>query len=277
MTTFQVVLDSIFRILSAVIPFSYSWAAKMEEHFLHFTSKVELDYLTTLIVSIAFLIYFRFDWLGLLSAFAKTLIQPKSIKTENRTLDQEILIFLTLVSVPVILIHHWFAPMIAEVEFLNSPIADGILFLVSFGVLRFSYRWNRRIRGLNHLRTIDVAPIILTSLLALHPVFPFALVFWFGMSLTNYHYDAIFKYSMLLLGMRSFAHLLNLAGQVGLRESIESVGALNVIAIAAVGFTILWMTIENLQKNLSENTLKSFQWLSILASVSSFALYFLKN
>ncbi len=277
MSTFQVILDSIFRILSGVIPFSYPWASQLEEHFLHFTSKVEVDYLTTLVLCIAFFIYFRFDWLGMLSAFAKTIMQPKSIKPENRTLDQEVLIFLTAISIPTILIHHWLSPIIAEIEILNSPITYGILFLVSFGVLRFSYRWNRRVRGLNHLRIMDAVPIILVSLLSVHPVFTFAFVFWVGFSLTNYHYDAIFKYSMLLLGIRSLVHLFSLMGSVTLRSALETVGHLNAIACVVVSFAIIWMTIENLQKNLSENTLRSFQWFSIFASLSCFVLYFLRG
>ena len=277
MTTFQVILDSILRALSGVIPFSYSWANQLEEHFLHFSSKVELDYLVTLITCIAFLIYFRFDWLGLISAFAKTIFQPKSIKNENRSLDQEIFIFLSLISLPIIFIHHWISPLLSEIAFLNSPISYGVLFLVSFGLLQFSYRWNRRIRGLNHLRTIDAIPIILISMLSLHPVFSFALVLWVGFSITNFHYDAIFKYSMLLLGIRSLVHLLHLMTSITLGEAIASIGHLNSIAISVVSFTFIWMSIEHLQKNLNENTFRWFQWFSVFAALSSFALYFLKG
>ena len=277
MSTFQVIIDSILRVLSGVIPFSYSWASQLEEHFLHFSSKIEIDYLVTLILCASFLIYFRFDWLGVISAFMKTIVQPKSIKSENRTLDQEVLIFLSAISIPNILIHHWLSPLIADVEFLNTPISDGILFLVSFGLLRFAAGWNRRVRGLNHLRSIDVIPIVLISILSIHPVFSLALVLWVGFCLTNYHYDAIFKYSMMLLGIRSFAHLFKMMGSVTISGALESVGHLNAIAMVVVCFTIIWMTIEHLQKNLSENTLRSFQWLSIFASLSSFALHFLKG
>lgn len=277
MTTFQVIIDSILRLLSGVLPFSYSWAAQLEEHFLQFSDKLEIEYLITMILSVGFLIYFRFDWLGLLSALAKTIIQPSSIKKENRTLDQEVLIFLTAISVPSILLRHWLAPLVAETEFLNSLITYGVLFLINWGLLRFAFRWNRRVRGLNHLRTIDVIPVILVSILSAHPVFPFAMVLWVGLSLTNYHYDAIFKYSMLLLGIRSFCHLFNMMGSMSISSAMESIGHLNAIAVIVVCFTILWMTIENLQKNLSENTFRSFQWLSIFASLSSFGLYFLKG
>ena len=62
-------------------------------------------------------------------------IQPSSIKKENRTLDQEVLIFLTAISVPSILLRHWLAPLVAETEFLNSLITYGVLFLINWGLL----------------------------------------------------------------------------------------------------------------------------------------------
>ena len=277
MTTFHIIIDSVFRVLSGVVPLSYGWASQLEEHFLHFSSKMEMDYLITLILSIAFFVYFRFDWLGLISAIAKTILKPKSITQTHRTLDQEVVLFLTTVSLPLILLHHWISPLIAEVEFLSSPIVYGILFLVSVGLLRFAFRWNKRTKGLNHLRTIDALPILLVSLLSLHPAFPFALVFWLGLSLTNYHYDAVFKYSMLLLGIQSFVHLFGMMGSMNLSGVLESVGHLNAIAATVVAFTFLWMTIDHLQKNLSENTFRSAQWFNVTAAVISFALLFLKG
>jgi len=277
MTTFHVIIDSIFRVLSGVVPLSYGWASQIEDHILHFNSKIEMDYLITLILSVAFFVYFRFDWLGLISAVAKTMINPKSIAKANRTLDQEVILFLGCISVPLLLLRHWISPLIAEVEILSSPIVYGVLFLLSIGFLQFASRWNKRTKGLNHLRTIDALPILLVSLLSLHPAFPFALVFWLGLSLTNYHYDAVFKYSMLLLGVQSFAHLFHLMGSVSLGGTLEVVGHLNAIAATVVAFTFLWMTIDHLQKNLSENSFRSAQWFSFVAAVSSFALHFLKG
>jgi hypothetical protein len=277
MTTFQVIIDSIIRVLSGIIPFSASWASQFEDYFLNFTTRIEIDYLVTLILSVALAIYFRFDWLGLISALVKTIFKPTSIQREHRTLDQEVLIFLASISIPALLLHHWIAPLVTEVELLHTPIAYGILSLISFAILRFASRWNRRIRGLNHLRTIDAIPIILMSILSAHPAFPLAFVFWIGFSLTNYHYDAIFKYSMMLLGIRSFAHFFHLSESVAFKEALDTVGFLNSVAVIVVCFTIVWMVIDHLQKSLSENTLRSFQWLSIFASISSFVLHFLKG
>jgi len=236
-----------------------------------------MDYLITLVSSIAFFVYFRFDWLGLLSAVAKTILKPKSIAQVHRTLDQEVMLFLLMVSLPLLLLRHWVAPLISEVEILSSPIVYGILFLVSVALLRFASRWNKRTKGLNHLRTIDALPILLVSLLSLHPAFPFALVFWLGFSLTNYHYDAVFKYSMMLLGVQSFVHLFSLMGATGLGGILESLGHLNVIAAIVIAFTFLWIIIDHLQNNFSENTFRSAQWFSFFAAVISFALHFLKG
>jgi len=278
MTTFQVIIDSFFRMLSGVLPFSYAWISQIDEHFLHFTSKPEMDYLVTLILSLSFLVYFRYDWLGLISSFIKTVLQPKSILSPNRTLDQEIMLFLVSVSLPLILLKHWISPWIAENEILLSPIAYGIFFLINIALLRFASRWNKRIKGLNHLRLMDAFPVLMISLLSLHPAFPIALVFWLGFSLTNYHYEAVYKYSMMLLGIQSIAHLSTFVGKESLKTVLESVGYLNSIAVVVVLFSILWwMILEHLQNNLNESTFRSAQWFNALAAILSFAFFALKG
>lgn len=278
MTTFQVIIDAILRVISGVIPFSYAWANQIAEHFLEFQTKPELDYLASLILCIAFLLFFRFDWLGLVSALMKTITQPASMKKDLRTLDQEVLIFLTAVSIPVALIRNLGAHWMHDLESLKSPIAYGILFLITAGLLRFAHRWNKRTKGLNHLRLIDVVPLILLSILSIHPAFPLPFVFWVGLAITNYHYEAVFKYSMLLLGVQSIIHFFTLDGGLGFGTSMAAVGYLNGVAALVVMFSIVWwMILENLQKSMSENSFKSYQWFHILAAIGSFAFHFLKG
>lgn len=277
MTTFQVIIDSILRALSGVIPLSYAWASRMEEHFLHFSSKLEVEFLMTLVLGITFLVYFRFDWLGLFTGGVKLITQPRSFRPENRTLDQEVVLFLAAVSIPLLLLRYWLFPAVESSEFFSSPITYGVLFVGAAGMLRFAFRWNKRIKGLNHLRVFDATTVFLVSLLSLHPAFPLALVFWLGLSVVNFHYEAIFKYSMLLLGIQVFAHLIQLLGDVSMQGAFRAMGILNGVAAVVVAFTVLWMTIENLQKNMSENTFRSFQWLNVIAAFSSFALHFLKG
>lgn len=278
MTTFQVIIDSILRVISGIIPVSYPWASEISGHFLNFSSKPELEYLSTLVLSIVFVLYFRFDWLGLLSALLKTVTQPASLKKDVRTLDQEVLIFLTLVTIPVTLIRKLAMPWIEGESALLTPIAYGVLFFVIAGLLRFSYRWNKRIKGLNHLRILDTVPLILVSILSIHPAFPLALVFWLGFALTNYHYEAVFKYSMLLLGVQTLIHFFGLTGQMGFKDSMLSIGVLNGVAALVVMFSIAWwMVLENLQKSMGEGTYKSFQWFSVLAAIGSFAFLALKG
>jgi hypothetical protein len=128
------------------------------------------------------------------------------------------------------------------------------------------------------LRTLDAIPVILLSVLSIHPAFPLALVFWLGLALTNYHYEAVFKYSMLLLGVQTLVHFLGLLGEIGFKDSMAGVGYLNGIAALVVMFSISWwMVLENLQKSMGETTYKSFQWFSLLASIGSFAFLFLKG
>ncbi len=237
-----------------------------------------MDFLITLILCIAFLFFFRFDWLGLFSALVKTIIRPVSIKKDHRTLDQEVILFLLSVSVPVFLIRKWLAPEILAIESLNTHLAYGILFILAAFLLRFAYRWNKRIKGLNHLKITDAIPIVAISILSIHPAFTLPLVFFVGFSLVNYHYEAVFKYSMLLLGIQTWIHMIELSGSMELSESFVAVGRLNAIAVMVVGFSIAWwMLLENLQKNMSENSLRSFQWFHLFAALGSFAFFFLKG
>jgi len=278
MTTFQVIIDSILRIISGVIPVSYPWANQIAEHYLNYTTKVEMDYLISLILCIVFFIYFRFDWLGLFSALVKTITQPNSIKKDLRTLDQEVILFLGSITIPVFLIRKTLTPVIASIEALQTPVAYGICFTVGAFLLRFAYRWNKRIKGLNHLRTLDTIPVILVSILSIHPAFTLPLVFWVGLSLVNYHYEAVFKYSMLLLGVESLIHLVEVMGTTNFGDSFIAVGRLNAIAAMVVVFSVAWwMILENLQKNLSENTFRSYQWFHVFAAIGSFAFFFLKG
>ena len=278
MTTFQVIIDSVLRIASGIVPFSYSWAKSISEYYLNYTSSVELEYLITFVLCITLLLFFRYDWLGLLSAIIKTITQPTSIQKANRNLDQEVILYLASVSLPVYLVRNWFGPSIASVESLNSSIAYGIFFLIIALLIRFTYRWNKRIKGLNHLRTMDALPVILVSVFSIHPAFTLPMVFWVGMSLVNYHYEAIFKYSMLLLGVQTLIHFVELNSLTDFGAALASVGHLNAIAAMVVVFSIAWwMILENLQKNLSENTFRSWQWFHFLAALVSFAFFFLKG
>lgn len=277
MTTFQIIVDSVLRVLSGIIPFSYPWISRLEEAFLGVTPSAELELLSTLIVAIGILLFFRYDWLALFSALIKSLFSPTSLKAENRTLDQEILLFSLLVSFPSLLLKHWFAPLVRDLEFLNHSIAMGVFFLLGMGLVRFAYRWNRRIRGLNHLRLVDTVPLILISILNAHPSFPLMLVLWLGFSFANYHYEAIFKYSMILAGIRVFSHLLAIGDPGSIQDAFMSIGVLNGIAAVVLTFTLLWMTLDHLQKQFSENTLRSFQWLNLIAGLSLFLLFFLKG
>jgi hypothetical protein len=66
--------------------------------------------------------------------------------------------------------------------------------------------------------------------------------------------------------------LIPLLGTVGIRDSIEQIGRLNSLAIAVAAFSLFWIGLENLQKTLSENTYRNFQWINLASAVGFFAL-----
>jgi undecaprenyl pyrophosphate phosphatase UppP len=117
----------------------------------------------------------------------------------------------------------------------------------------------------------------LISALSIHPGFPLITLLWIGFALNNYHYEAIFKYSMLILGTTLIAEFLSVLGHIGFKNALEAVGHLNSIAVLVIGFSVFWIGLENLQKTLSEMTYKTFQWLNIAIGLYFVGSYFIKG
>ena len=167
--------------------------------------------------------------------------------------------------------------MVAESELLTHPLLLALLLgVLAFG-FQFSYRWNKRINGLNHLKLWDGVTIAALTLLSVHPAFPYIGMLWIGFALKNYHTEAIFKYSMLALGLSLVSETVSLLQMVGLKSAMEQVGHLNSVAVFVVSFTLFWLGLENLEKNLNEGTYISFKWISIASSLFFIALYFVRN
>ncbi len=276
MTTFQVLMEAFFLALTRLIPLAPAINESLAHRLLHWSLPVqELEFLVLLTGSIAFLVFFRYDWLGMLSAGLTTLARPFSLRPERRTLDQHTLIFLLLVFVPSFLVSHFVRPLIQESESLSHPLSSAGLSLVLAFLFRFSHRWNKRIFGLNHLKLVHGLLIAGITLLCAHPAFPLIGLLWIGFALTNYHYEAVFKYSMLTLGLHLVFQTVGLLGHTGLKTAFEQLGALNAMAILVLSFSVFWIGLEHLQKTLSETTFKTFQWLNVLVAVFFTVLYFL--
>jgi undecaprenyl pyrophosphate phosphatase UppP len=278
MTTFQVLIDAFFSALTHLIPISNLVPDSVFQNGLHWSLPLpELQTLILLTGSISFLIFFRFDWLGLLSAAVTSTIRPMSLKAEQRTLDQHTLLFVILVFFPAQILKWAFGSMTSDHDFMTHPLLLGALTLLLGIGFRASSQWNKRILGLNHLRLTHGIAIALITLLSNHPVLPLIGLLWIGFGFCNYHYEAIFKYSMLILGISIFSRTATLLASTGLRESLDQVGHLNSIAVIVVGFSVFWIGLENLQKNLSEHTLKSFQWLNLASGVYFMIMGLIKN
>lgn len=277
MTTFQYIIDAILNALTHIIPLSDSVPRDIYQYVLHWNpSSPELQLLVTLTGVLVFLIFFRYDWLGLISASIKSIVQPKTLKSDTRTLDQQSVLFLLIVCIPSFFAQRVLLPFVRENEWISQPFVMAAVFFIVGILFRVAANWNKRIKGLNHLRLTDAILIAVISAFSFHPAISIVFTLWIGFAFTNYHYEAIFKYSMLILGIETLAHFFTLLHETSLSQSFEAVGHLNAIAVLVLAFTTFWVTLEQLQKNLSEHTFKAFQWVSILCAFFYIAVYFIR-
>lgn len=278
MTTFQALVDAFLSAIVHLLPISEAVLDQMNETLFHWSVPAhELSLLVVLMGSLAFLYFFRFDWLGMISALIKTVAKPLSLKALDRNLDQHTLLFLIFITAPHLILKRLVSPWIAEIDALNHPIMMAVFSLVLAFGFHFSHRWNKRIHGLNHLKLFDGVSIAALTLLSAHPAFPYLATLWIGFALNNYHTEAIFKYSMLALGVSLMSETIVLLSTTGLRLAFDQVGHLNSIAVLVISFTVFWLGLENLEKNLNEGTYKTFKWMSIVVALFFVIIYFIKG
>jgi len=179
--------------------------------------------------------------------------------------------------IPAALAKHFVTPLLIDSELAMNPLVESALTgLLAFG-LYFSHRWNKRIFGLNHLKLFDGVLIGALTLLSAHPALPYIGLLWMGFALRNYHYEAVFKYASMALGLMLFQQTFGLVISVGIKPSIDEVGHLNTVAILVVSLVTFWMTLENLQKSLSESTFRFFQWINTAIALFFIITYFLRD
>ena len=278
MTTFQYLIDAFFNALSLFLPISMTALEEANHTLLHWNaSPAELRYLVSFIGLLCLLAFFRFDWLGLFSAIAKSLIKPKSLQPLSRSLDQHTLIFLFIVCLPRIIFEPFLSPFFKEGELLSHPFFMAAGFLFVSITLHFATLRNKRIKGLNHLKVLDSFFISAISVLSIHPSIPLPFALWAGFALMNYHYETIFKYSMLIITIHLGVEFISLSHLLGGIKSIpESLGHLNTFAVSVILFTTFWMTLEQLQKSLNESTFNRFKWFNLFCMLFFIAIYFYK-
>ena len=277
MSTFQALIDAFLHALTQILPISEAVENALLKSILGWpTGSPEVHVQVFCMAALVFIIFFRFDWLGMFSAFIRSVFKPFSLKSELRSLDQHTLIFLILVFLPAFLLKHFLEPVFATNEILIHPFVNSALTAaLAFGFY-FSRRWNKRVNGLNHLKIADGFFIGFLTLLSAHPTLPYLALLWIGFALRNFHYEAVFKYSMLALGLTLVTKLALLLTQVGLITAIENVGYLNSMAILVVSFVTFWMTLDHLQNGLSESTFRTLQWLNIFFAGFFVLVYFLR-
>ena len=278
MTTFQLMIDSILIAISRVMPLSEAVSRDLYRSLLKWPQTLPDSLaLATLIGSLCFLVFFRFDWLGLFSALLKSIIKPKTLKPADRTLDQQMVIFLTIITLPATLAQKVLLPMIRDQEMLTHPwVMAGLLAGVGLA-LQFAANWNKRLKGLNHIKLGDAAIIGSLTLLSAHPAVPLIFTLWLGFALTNYGYEALFKYSMIAVGIQFWIQLVSNLHDWSLKESMSNLGHLNSIAMVVILITTFWMALEHLQKTINENTLKTFKWLNFACTLFYGVLYFIRG
>jgi hypothetical protein len=276
MSTFQYLVDALSSSLSWIWPTAPVLVDDLHVHLLGWGMlSVSLVTLVSTSVFAYLAFFFRYDLLGIFSAILKTLFQPGSLGTERRTLDQHIVLFFLIVfgifrTLALMLQPYW-----NEMELLSHPLIKmGALFVLAFG-FHFSKNWNKRLKGLNHLQLSDAFWIGLLGLLSASPIFPWLGLLWIGFALTNYHFESIIKYSMLLLTFDLGRRAIYLLMDQGFMESIRSVGYLNAIAVVVVSLTTVHLFHEYLHRNMNEGTFAHARNFSILTALFYGAYSFL--
>jgi hypothetical protein len=273
MTTFQYIIDGILSALAQIIPLSDATLNEFERDLLGWGPTThELFLLVTFMGVLNFLFFFRYDWLGLTSGFLKSVIRPISLKPSLRTLDQHTVLFLLIIVVPNFLAHHFVTPLIRDNELLMHFGVFAFGSIVIAGLFQFAANWNKRLKGLNHVALPDAVFISALSLLSLHPSIPLVAMLWAGFAIRNYHYEAVFKFSMIIVGLEVFVHFIQLFLDIPFKTALQSVGYLNSIAVLVTTFTVFWIALENLQKGINEGTLRFFKWLHILFALGLIAM-----
>jgi undecaprenyl pyrophosphate phosphatase UppP len=278
MTTFQVLVESFLKALTTILPVSSAPADALTRNLLEWTLPVEeIGLLVLLTSSLVLLLFFRYDWLALLSAGLTSVFRPASLKEETRSLDQHTLVFILIALIPARVLGIFFGAELAKPEGIPAPVVSGLGLLLT-GILFFaSARWNKRIHGLNHLRMIHVAAPALAGVLSLLPGFPPVGLLWIAFAFCNYHYEAVFKFSALLAALGIFISTILSFQNHDIREVVREIGYLNSGAAIVVVFTVLWISLESFQKSLSANSMRNFQWLSFASGAVMLALYFLNK
>lgn len=284
MPTFQIILYAVLQAISTLLPFSPNAAKDFLKAFLEWGApSAELQYWVTLLLVGVLLFFFRFDWLGIISALLKTIVRPKSLNATEKTLDQQIVLFLLLASIPGIILraavqNHW-------IEFpddlLTQPILMILAAFLSFVFLQLGLKLNRRLRGLNHLRLTDAVTVGAFLLLAAHPGFSILLLSFSAFAICHYHSEAIFKYSLLILTLFLISQLCTLGTDLNLGDTLRHIGTMNVIVVTVLTLTFSWVTLENTSKNFTlrsyENSFRFFRWVQLIILIGYAVVWYLQR
>ena len=276
MTTFQVLIESFLKALTTVLPVSGTAVEALTQSLLDWSlpvSEIELLIYTT--SSFVFLVFFRYDWLGMISAGITSVFRPLSLRGESRSLDQHTLIFILIAFLPARFFDLFFGTSLLESGLAPRPVLAGAGLLITGFAFLASSRWNKRIHGLNHLRLVHALALAGAGVLSVVPGFPAVGLLWIAFAFCNYHFEAIFKYTGLLIGLGIFSKTIGILQNQSFRDAFEQIGYLNSGAVFVIAITVIWISLENLQKSLSESTFKNFQWLSMITGAALIALFFL--
>lgn len=275
MTTFQYLIDAFAIGISWIWPTSPQLLSDLHQSVLGWgeISQSLLTLVSTVAVAY-FVVHYRYDFLGLFSAIFKSILQPQSLSPQRRTLDQQIVIFLLIILASYFGISLPLSGHLAQFEFLGHPFIKALaLALVAFG-FHFSKNWNKRLKGLNHLRLGDAWVIAGLGLLAALPFVPWLGLLWIGFALLNYHFESILKYSFLLLTISLGVYAFGQVQNHGWLDSLRAVGYLNGVAALVVALTTIHLTFEHLNRNLNETTFQQARNFSIVTALAYAALYF---
>jgi hypothetical protein len=292
MTTFQIILLTVIQAACAFLPITADISGHWVTGFLAWSSPGSDFYHLISLISILVLAFFlRFDLLGFLSGLIKMMASPASARSANRSLDQQVVLFVIIAAAPLLIARLILRPLssnesAAAIPYLSStelmhlvPWLESMASMILGGIVSFLLLFagpylNKRLRGLNHLRLTDAAVIGFLMLLTLHPAISAITVLWFGLAALHYHWEAIFKYSLLILFFQSLASYF-MGPSTTILSSLQYFGWMNAFVLCLLAFMTCWITLEQLQTSFSESSYRLFRWIQIITTLGYGVLLFL--
>lgn len=263
-------------------PLPPQWLEDLSQSLLGWpASTVEFLHWCTLLIFGTLVTYYRYDFLGMISGLVKSLVKPGSLKESVRTLDQQISVFIFSLGIiffgvrfgfDVIRMHAIDATSsYSKINFiLDHPGFKIFTSFLSGLLLYLGLSLNKRLRGLNQIRWVDIAKIGALALIAALPGSSLLAVLYFAFFATHHHYETTLKYShMILTLVLGFQLIIAHPGSSipRIEDCIQYMGVMNLVVVSILTIFFTWIILDSLPKAFQEKHVRLFIWLTPLLSL----------